>query len=227
MVAIPAEVGRGVRQLAAVRRVQRRPTVLQGRQRGLAGRRPIPLVGDVQRIGLQNQLRVVFDGVRQRGDVFHREPQRRYLGELLVGAGGGRDVRHGPPQGLERHVDFAHAAALAGIGRLSAVLGQRRGLLLGPGRAALGGPSTGVDGLLGDDGPGPGVGGDGRGEGRLRLLLGLLLLQGLLATELRLGPLLERARPQRVLVALADAHEADADVVVGVRRRDHQQSRRG
>lgn len=98
-----------------LRELGRRPRQLGAGRRGpaLRGLRPR---GRLQR---GRQLRDVAHGQAQRGD----------LGELLAGQGlplrAGRGG-HGAAQRLEGAVDLAHAAALARVGRLAAVLAERR-----------------------------------------------------------------------------------------------------
>lgn len=108
---------RELRQLGQVGAQRRGPAL---------GPRGEPEVVGEPRVGLQRR--------RQRRDVAHGEAQRGDLGELLAGQRLAGDVGggHGAPQRLEGAVDLAHAAALARVGRLAAVLAERLRLAARP-----------------------------------------------------------------------------------------------
>lgn len=97
-------------------------------------------------VGLQQQtLQVAAVGERVRsglvarqdraqgGDVFHRQPQRGDLRQLLVGARGlgERHLRYGHPERLEGLVDLPHPIPLPRVRIFAPVLAQRCWFLFG------------------------------------------------------------------------------------------------
>lgn len=88
---------------------------------------------------LGSGFRIGVEGSGEGRYVAHGEAEGGYFGEFLAGDWGAGDGGggHGAAEGLEGAVDLAHAAALARVGGLPAVLAER---LRRAARARLAGP---------------------------------------------------------------------------------------